>query len=118
MVSILSFYQASFMKVFPMAVVEYCFFHFGQSLHRAVIRCGFKTRYETDRVFSSTIRAFGALAFLPVSEVENAFEELIEQEEVPFGWYALNSPALYLVGAPIGLCPNWSVLQIGLCSIG
>ena len=38
---------------------------------------------ETDRVFSTTIRAFGALAFLPVCEVENAFGELIEQEDVP-----------------------------------
>ena len=38
---------------------------------------------EIDRVFSTTIRAFGALAFLPVGEVENAFDKLIKQEDVP-----------------------------------
>ena len=48
-----------------------------------MIRCYFKTKYETDRVFSNSIRAFGALAFLPVCEVENAFNKFNEQEDIP-----------------------------------
>ena len=77
------FLQSAFIIVFPMTKVEACFFHLGQSLNRAVIRCGFKVRYETDRDFATTIRAFSALAFLPLEYVEAAFEKLEEEEDIP-----------------------------------
>ena len=43
---------------------EACLFHLCQSVHRAVIGTGNKTRYETDRKFSTGIRSLCALAFL------------------------------------------------------
>ena len=53
-----------------------CFFHYAQNLIRALARLHLKSEYETNKVFAHAIRRFAALAFLPVSEIVEAFLDI------------------------------------------
>lgn len=55
--------------VFPGAKIQFCFFHFKQSILRNLSTNGLKERYENDSVFSDEIRQMMAVAFLPVDDV-------------------------------------------------
>ena len=51
------------------------FFHLNQSVIRKVNELGLKRRYETENDFAMLIKSLPALAFVPVDEVEEIFEE-------------------------------------------
>ena len=61
-----------------------CLFHYSQSLYRKVVELGYKRTYHLDAEFSLLIRCLCALAFLPVADVIEGFEELVDQhQEIP-----------------------------------
>ena len=59
-----------------------CYFHFGQAIYRKIVDLGFKVKYHNDSSFSHKVRCFLALAFLPVADVVNGFEELSEDDNI------------------------------------
>ncbi|KAG8231060.1 hypothetical protein J437_LFUL010685, partial [Ladona fulva] len=71
------------MSLFPNASLSCCLFHLGQSIYRKVMELGFKERYNTDVHFSLKVRCIIALAFLPIEDVVDGFEELGEDDDIP-----------------------------------
>ena len=53
-----------------------CFFHFKQAIMRHVGNVGLKIKYGADLDFNERIHKLGALAFLPISDVVPAYQEL------------------------------------------
>ncbi|CAF4388334.1 unnamed protein product, partial [Rotaria sp. Silwood2] len=56
-----------------------CYFHFSQCIYRKIQSLGLSTLYRDDEDVRSTCRQLMALPFLPMEEIEFAFEELMEQ---------------------------------------
>lgn len=65
----------SVQEEFPNAELQGCFFHFIQAIMKHVCNAGFKVQYENDADFPLKVRHLVALAFLPVNDVEEAFDE-------------------------------------------
>lgn len=61
---------------FPETLHKGCFFHLCQNLWRKIQASGLATQYGSDEDFSIKLRYLTALAFLPVSEIPNAFDEI------------------------------------------
>jgi hypothetical protein len=61
---------------YDLTSVEGCFFHFAQANWRKVQGLKLQTLYATDHEFSMNIRMLTALAFVPVDDVQAAFEEI------------------------------------------
>lgn len=66
----------SLQLIFPGTSISGCSFHLGQSVWRKVQEERLVQRYNTDVNFSSKIRSLLALAFVPVVNVINIFEQL------------------------------------------
>ena len=58
--------------------VEGCFYHFSDSLKSKVQRNRFKVRYENDLRFRNFIRQCGALAHLPLSDIERGLQYIVD----------------------------------------
>ena len=54
--------------------VEGCFFHFTSCLKTKVDKRHMKRRYETDPVFQQFIKECGAIAHLPLEDIEKGLE--------------------------------------------
>lgn len=61
---------------FPGAIAKGCFFHLGHSLWRRIQSAGLVRRYGEDPDFSLKMRLILALAFLPPSEIPDAFNDV------------------------------------------
>jgi len=61
---------------FPDTEIKSCFFHFSQCIYRKIQSCGFQKRYQEDGEFSTAMRMLLAIAFVPMSDVRLAFDEL------------------------------------------
>ena len=68
---------------FPMTKCRGCFFHFCQSLYRKIQANGLKVMYDANVEFALKVRLLSALAFIPVINVVETFEYLIENEIFP-----------------------------------
>ncbi|XP_068213377.1 uncharacterized protein [Palaemon carinicauda] len=68
---------------FPDLNVCSCLFHCSQNLYRKIVELGFKVQYNTDEEFCLKIKCFTALAFLPVADVIDAYEELADDDSLP-----------------------------------
>ena len=68
---------------FRSASISTCLFHFGQNIYRKVCEFGFKHKHHTDDEFSIKIRCLYVLAFLPVDDATEGFEELTDDEDTP-----------------------------------
>ena len=55
-----------------------CFFHFGQCIWRNIQNLGFKKKYQENKPFHLKVRKLIALAFVPVLDVINAYETMID----------------------------------------
>ena len=64
--------------VYPDANIQGCLYHLSQNIYRKVQSLGLQERYQTDAEFSLLMRMIPALAFAPIHEVINVFEELQE----------------------------------------
>ena len=72
----------AFSKRFPEATINGCHFHLGQSLWRKVQNLGLGQRYKADDAFAVRVRRLLGLAFVPVDQVHDHMD-LILEEEVP-----------------------------------
>ena len=61
--------------VFPGVEVEGCFFHLCQRLEYHVKEFGLMTKYRNDPDFKLRVKKLAALAFLPLADVIDAFED-------------------------------------------
>jgi len=68
----------AFERAFPNAEISGCYFHLCQSVVRKVNECGLKTDYETDDEIRGFVRCLPALSHVPVNDVIDAFEQLVE----------------------------------------
>lgn len=64
--------------VFPGALLAGCFFHLGQSLWRKVQECHLAEAYRDDDDVRVHVKMLLALSFVPVADVAEAFDELVE----------------------------------------
>ena len=62
---------------FPNATQSGCFFHLTQNIYRRIQNEGLQVRYETDANFALQCRMIGALAFVPVADIPDAFDALV-----------------------------------------
>ncbi|KAM7315741.1 uncharacterized protein ISCGN_005524 [Ixodes scapularis] len=62
----------------PSARIQGCFFHLSQSVYRKVCSSGLQSRYNADEEFAVKMRMLPALAFLPISDIPEAFQDLVE----------------------------------------
>lgn len=65
-------------KKFPVTKIRGCFFHFTQSVWRHVQQSGLQQRYTEDSEFALQIRMMTALSVVPVADVEQAFNDLMD----------------------------------------
>ena len=66
----------AFKDIFPRTEVDGCFFHLCQSVHQKLVSLGLKNLYETDVEFNTLVKSLPCLAFVPLVEVEERFNEL------------------------------------------
>jgi hypothetical protein len=68
--------------LFPKAIKQGCYFHYRQCIYRRIQLVGMKTQYDSDPDFQHKIKLFIALAFVPVEYVTNAFDILLDNEDL------------------------------------
>ena len=59
--------------------IEGCFFHFSKVLKTKVDKKHFKTRYENDPEFQKFVKECGALAHLPLDDLEKGIKHIEEK---------------------------------------
>ncbi|KAI1706167.1 MULE transposase domain-containing protein [Ditylenchus destructor] len=74
----------AFQHVYPAIQHKACFFHFAKNLFKRVIDSGLLDRYENEKGFKHEVKMIFALPFVPVNDLERAFEVL----------YNITDPAL------------------------
>ena len=73
----------SILNTFRNSDVASCLFHLSQNIYKQVIQIGLKHRYNNDDDFSLKVRRLSTLAFLPIDDVSEAFEELTDDDDFP-----------------------------------
>src|SRR5919106_3462858 len=68
----------SFALAYPNATVSGCYFHLCQSVNRKVSEIGLKSEYDADNEIREFVRCMPALAHVPIDDVAEAFDLLIE----------------------------------------
>ena len=66
-------------EVFPLASIRGCYFHFTQSIWRAVQRHGLTVAYREDGIVAKIVRRTLGLPFLTANRVENVWLRVIEE---------------------------------------
>ncbi|XP_076808608.1 uncharacterized protein LOC143451766 [Clavelina lepadiformis] len=69
--------KAALIEAFPQTHIYGCYFHLGQSLWRKIQENGLQRLYVQDDNIRMALKMLLALAFLPVDEVSDAFDELV-----------------------------------------
>lgn len=82
----------AFKETFPDAEIHGSFFHFCQCVWRHIQEFGLQKKYHDDAVFSLKIRKLLALAFVPVCDVLEHYDALINSE-----YYIQNEDILELL---------------------
>ena len=62
--------------VYPNTSVFGCLFHLSQSIFRNVQQQGLQQQYYTDQVFRNNVRMIAALAFVPMADILQSFDDL------------------------------------------
>ncbi|XP_068222846.1 uncharacterized protein [Palaemon carinicauda] len=75
--------RKSFNSSFHNSPIVACLFYLGQYIFRKIVDLGLKEKYNKHSEFCLKVRCFSALAFLPIEDVEEAYEELIDDDEIP-----------------------------------
>ena len=64
--------------IFPNSVIKGCLFHFSQSIWRNVINQGLKQQYDENEHIRKDIRKLLALPFIPLHDLEETFDNLLD----------------------------------------
>jgi len=67
-------------RMFPHASYSYCLFHMCQSLFRNFQKKGLLDLYQVLEI-KVLLRSFNSLAFLPINEVSDGYEEIVASVE-------------------------------------
>jgi len=62
----------------PLTNVHGCRFHLGKNIYLHIQKCGLQTLYENSEIYSRKFRNLLGLAFLPIDEVKEAFQNIID----------------------------------------
>lgn len=85
--SILIDYEVAMMNAisnqFLDSVIRGCLFHRNQCIYRKIQQNGLKQKYDQDVKFALKRRYLPAVAFVPIANVVQAFEELLHYEFFP-----------------------------------
>lgn len=65
---------------FPESSIHGCYFHFSQNLWKHVQQVGLKTKYSEDPDFALNIRLILSLPFIPIEDIEAAFQEIANSD--------------------------------------
>ena len=68
----------AFKEIYWESSVSGCYFHFCQSFQRKIADLGIKRFYPKNADFAVAIKTIPWLAFIPVAEVEKAFELVVD----------------------------------------
>lgn len=71
--------QNAFEAVHPNADVSGCFFHLCKNIWKKVQSAGLQQRYQDDAEFSIFVRMIMALAFIPLPDLDTAFDDLFNE---------------------------------------
>ncbi|KAE9526500.1 hypothetical protein AGLY_013148 [Aphis glycines] len=85
-----------FLAVFPNSKIKCCKFHLGQSLFRKIQILGLRNEYMKNSEIRIWLKSFFGLAFLPCTEVSDAFADLMsitpeDQTILKFSDYVLET---------------------------
>lgn len=67
-------------KCFPESQIHACYFHFSQNIWKHIQQLGMQTKYAEDTEFAHNIRLLLALPFVPLSDVDAAFQEIASSD--------------------------------------
>lgn len=67
-------------EIFVAAQTHGCFFHLCKSVWAKIQNVGLKERYSNDAEFALNMRQLTALAFVPVQDIQTAFEKLCDSD--------------------------------------
>lgn len=70
----------AFNEAYPTSTVTGCYFHLCQTVLRKVNEIGMKVQYESDDVVRGYVRCLSALAFVPLDDLEEAFDLLADDK--------------------------------------
>ena len=68
----------AFALCFPTASISGCYFHLCQSFQRKITTSGLKSEYDRNYNLALALKQIPAIAFVPVQDVEAAFEKVTE----------------------------------------
>jgi hypothetical protein len=68
----------AYRDAFPTSDISGRYFHLCQSVVQEVKQCGLKSEYKTDDEILGFIKCLAALSHVPVDDVVDAFEQLVE----------------------------------------
>ncbi|CAF1618235.1 unnamed protein product, partial [Rotaria magnacalcarata] len=74
--AVMNAFAEKFITTTNQSTISGCFFHLQQSIQRKVQELGLKTNYEQDPVFAHHVNKIAALAFLPLNDVGQGFDDL------------------------------------------
>lgn len=66
----------AFSRLFPNATVKGCFFHFSSAIYRRIQHIGLQADYQENHELQLRLKMIAAIAFVPVQNVFQAFDQL------------------------------------------
>ncbi|XP_057324038.1 uncharacterized protein LOC130666788 [Microplitis mediator] len=73
-------YINAFTECFPKIDIAGCYFHMTQCVWRKIQHYGLQKNYNTDIKFARNVRMLFSLAFVPVNDITDAYEELVASD--------------------------------------
>ena len=68
-----------------------CFYHFLSNVWKRIQNVGLQQRYNNDQELVLNLRMLCAIAFLPLADVIQGFEELVDEMNMLEGWMGHNT---------------------------
>lgn len=67
-------------SVWPDTIISGCYFHFRQCQWKHIVNTGLSVLYNSDIDFENKMKMFGALTFVPVEHVLEAYDFLLQND--------------------------------------
>lgn len=73
-------YMYAFTECFPNIDIAGCYFHMIQCVWRKIQHYGLQKNYNTNIIFVRNVRMLFSLAFVPVNDIIDAYEEIVASD--------------------------------------